>query len=155
MLDQRQEETELYDAAPSDPVKPSKVKCNKDVVENAYSLEDIDYYQENYLRYWEYVESQNFLDMKAKLARKPSTKVCHNVEVRMQNGTAMGDFKCPLSFEHRDLTSCCGHRCAQFCCSPNYLNDREKDLGALAFALIIIAVICVGLLFYFYLGRKM
>ena len=145
---------ELYTPIPSNPVKQSKVKCKKDSVSSAYDGEDLDYYLDNYLNYWVHVNTEEFHDMKADLEGKDSAKVCYNVEVKDNNGTAMGAFSCPLSFEHRDLKKCCGHSCAQFCCSAEYYSESEKDWGAAAFALILLGGVAVGCVFYFYLGSK-
>lgn len=149
-IEPSEEEIELYEPVPVDPVKQSKVKCDKPIVYREYESYDLDYYEENYIQYFSYVNGPRYQEMKHDLNN--NSKVCYNVDVVNNNGTVMGAFTCPLHFEDKDLTSCCGSKCAQFCCSPNQYTQRENDLNTLAFGLILGSAFGLGLLFYYVLG---
>ena len=149
-LEPDDDDIELYDPKPQDAVKTSSIKCDKPTVTNHYETDDLDYYKENYIKYFSFVNTAEFRQMKAAITE--NTKVCYNVDVKDVNNTVMGSFTCPLEFEHDDLKSCCGHHCAQFCCSPKQYTSETQTLNTVAFCVILVVAAGLGLLFYFVLG---
>ena len=136
---------------PIEPVSLSSIVCDESSVDLVYNHFNLDYYQNNYIHYFTFVNTPQFHAMKASIRNE--TKVCYNVEVKNSSGFPMGAFTCPQTFEDEDLTSCCGDPCAQFCCTSNFYTDSDRNLNTLAFFLILISAAGLGLLFYFILGN--
>lgn len=47
----------------------------------------------------------------------PDTYVCVNYEANTQ-GAYLGPFTCPLPFEPKTFTMCCGDHFSEYCCEP-------------------------------------
>ncbi|XP_013399202.1 uncharacterized protein LOC106165536 isoform X2 [Lingula anatina] len=65
--------------------------------------------------------------------------VCKNYEAN-SNGSYMGLFTCPLSFEPADFTSCCGEENSEYCCR---WNDNTGNIVGVVFGAIIAATLVI------------